>query len=85
MEFFNSLTLDLKMLVVGIAGFALLAVFSGNRKSEKRYMLVLTVLAAVGVWRFMHVPSPEPADRSDGTQFVKVTPKSTPIVSTSAK
>ena len=48
MDFFNSLTLDLKMLVVAIAGCALLALFSGNQKAEKRYMLVFAVLAAVG-------------------------------------
>lgn len=89
MDFFNALPLDLKMLVVAIAGAALLAVFSGNRKNEKRYMLVVALLAIGAVYRFTHLPAAEPAERTaaDGSkpQFVKVAPKHQPIVSTSAK
>jgi hypothetical protein len=89
MDFFNSLTLDLKMLVVGIAGCVLLALFSGNRKAEKRYMVVLAVLAAAGVYRFTQIPGNDDAQRSAATRPAPpVTPapaKQTPLVSTSAK
>ena len=64
MDFFNSLPLDLKMLVVGIAGFALLALLSGNRKNEKRYMLALALLSAVAVYRFTHFNGGEAEKRA---------------------
>lgn len=89
MDFFNSLTLDLKMLAVAIAGCALLALFSGNRSSEKRYMLVLAVLAAAGVYRFNQVTHEEPAERNAAAQpaphYIKAQTKHVPLVSTSAK
>jgi apolipoprotein N-acyltransferase len=89
MDFFNSLTLDLKMLVIGIAGCVVLALFSGNRKSEKRYLVLLAVLAAVGVYRFARVPPEDPAPRSATTRAVPPTvtapPKHKPLESTSAK
>jgi hypothetical protein len=89
MDFFNSLTLDLKMLAVGIAGCVLLALFSGNRKAEKRYMIVLAVLAAAGVYRVTHVPGHDDAQRSAATRSAPhaapAPPKHTPLVSTSAK
>src|SRR4051812_14278623 len=56
MEFFNSLSLDLKMVVVAIAGCTLLALFSGKAKTEKKYVLVLALLSIFGVYRF--TPSP---------------------------
>ena len=86
MDFFHSLSLDLKVLVVAIAGFALLALFSGNRKAEKRYLAVLAVLAAVGAYRFTHMPGAEQAEASSTTTtVVKASGKHVPLVSTSAK
>ena len=89
MEFFNSLTLDLKVLVVGIVGCTLLALFSGNQKSEKRYMFVLAVLAAAGVYRFTHLPADDYAQKSAATpsapRAATAPPQRTPLVSTSAK
>ena len=89
MDFFNSLTLDLKMLLVGIAGCALLALFSGNHKAEKRYLIVLALLTAGGVYRFTHLPGQEPAQAASSTRAVtKAAPAPTqhkPLVSTSAK
>lgn len=88
MDFFNSLTLDLKMLVVGIAGFLLLVLFSGNQKAEKRYMLVLTLLVAAGVYRFAQLPAHVDAETSAATRPIPqpaAPPKRTPLVSTSAK
>lgn len=89
MEFFNSLSLDLKILVVAIAGCALLALFSGNRKNEKRYMLLVALLAIPAVYRFAHLPAADPAESSlaDAAkpQFVKAAPKHQPLISTSAK
>ena len=89
MDFFNSLTLDLKFLVVGIVGFTLLALFSGNQKAEKRYMLVLVVLAAAGVYRFTHLPGDDHSRKSATTSpmppAVTAQPQRTPLVSTSAK
>ncbi|HEX7892301.1 MAG TPA: hypothetical protein VF522_23325 [Ramlibacter sp.] len=88
MDFFHSLSLDLKMLVIGIAGFALLAIFSGNRRNEKRYVLALAVLAAVGVYRFTHFVGAEPAATAatdTPTVYVKANNKRAPLVSTSAR
>ena len=86
MDFFNSLSLDLKMLVVGIAGCALLALFSGNPKTERKYLLVLALLAAGGVYRFMHTTGHDPADNSASvSRAVTPPPKQAPLVSTSAK
>ncbi len=89
MDFFHSLSLDLKILVVAIVGSALLALFSGNQKSEKRYMLVFAVLAAVGVYRFTHSPVDEASQKSAATpvapQAPTPAPKRTPLVSTSGK
>lgn len=88
MDFFHSLTLDLKVLVVGIAGCALLALFSGSQKAEKRYMAVLAVLAAAGVYRFTQIQGDDPAQLNAATRSAtqsKVVPtKHTPLVSTSA-
>jgi hypothetical protein len=89
MDFFNSLTLDLKILLVGITGCTLLALFSGNHKAEKRYVVVLLVLAAVGVYRFTHLSSDVHPQTSAATPSVPraatATPQRTPLVSTSAK
>ena len=89
MDFFNSLTLDLKFLVVGIAGAALLALFSGNTKAEKRYLLVLAVLAAVGVYRFNRTVGAEQVEMRAAAApvapMVKAQTKHVPLVSTSAK
>lgn len=91
MDFFNSLTLDLKILVIGIAGCALLAVFSGNHKAEKRYTVVLVLLAAAGVYRFTHLPADDHAQKSAATSATpRVTtapppPQRAPLQSTFAK
>lgn len=87
MDFFNSLTLDLKFLAVGIAGFALLALFSGNRSSERRYLVVLAVLAAAGVYRFKQVDHAAEASVAANApvSIGKVQAKHVPLVSTSAK
>ncbi|MEJ5990277.1 hypothetical protein WG902_09785 [Ramlibacter sp. PS3R-8] len=89
MDFFNSLTLDLKLLVAGIVGCALLALFAGNQKTEKRYMIVFAVLAAAGIYRFTHLPGDGQPQRSAATpsapQAVPVAPQHKPLVSTFAK
>jgi len=90
MDFFNSLTLDLKMLVVGIAGCALLALFSGNRGAEKRYLVALALLSAVGVYRFTRTVGAEQAEMTAAassrvSHAVTAQPKHVPLVSTSAK
>lgn len=55
MEFFNTLSIDVKVLVVCALGAALLAVFTGDRKREKQYILVLAILAMVAIFRFNQV------------------------------
>jgi hypothetical protein len=88
MDFFNSLTLDLKMLVIGIAGAALLALFSGNQKSEKRYVVLMALLTAAGVYRFTHMPGDDRVATTAETSSIHVvtTPaKRAPLVSTSAR
>ena len=89
MDFFNSLTLDLKFLVVAIGGCVLLALFSGNSRSEKRYLVVLVLLSAVGVYRFTQTTSHDQAAVAEAEMAnlhpVKVQTKHVPLVSTSAK
>ena len=89
MAFFTSLSLDLKMLVVAIVGCALLALFSGNQKAEKRYMVIFAVLAAVGVFRFTHIGGDDSGQKSAATraepQAPAAPPKKTPLFSTSGK
>lgn len=86
MEFFNSLTLDVKMLAVAIAGCAVLALFSGNRKSEQRYLVLLVLFAGIGFYRFMHTAN---ADESTAANppphMVKVPDRHVPLTSTSAR
>jgi hypothetical protein len=89
MDFFNSLTLDLKFLVIAIAGCVLLALFSGNSRSEKRYMVLLALLSAVGVYRFtqttLHDQAVIAEQEAAVMHPVKVQTKHVPLVSTSAK
>ena len=89
MDFFNSLTLDLKILAAAIAGCALLALFAGNQKSEKRYMIVFVVLAVAGIYRFTHLPGDGQARRSVAAPSAPVAtpaePQHKPLVSTFAK
>ena len=89
MDFFNSLTLDLKILIVAIAGCTLLALFTGNRKSEKRYMIVLAVLTAASVYRFTHLPADDQGQRRAATpaapHSVPVPNKHKPLESTFAR
>ncbi len=89
MDFFNSLTLDLKILVVAIVGCTLLALVSGNANTEKRYLIVLALLAAAGVYRFTRTAGEGPAGlsaaESSATQVVTAPPKHVPLASTSAR
>lgn len=89
MDFFNSLTLDLKFLVIAIAGCVLLALFSGNSRSEKRYMVLLALLSAVGVYRFtqttLHDQAVLAEQEAATMHLVKAPTKHVPLVSTSAK
>jgi hypothetical protein len=90
MDFFHSLTLDLKILVVGIAGCTLLALLSGNHKAERRYLAVLVVLAVVGVYRFSQLSGDDAAQKSAAAappaqRAVTAPPPRTPLVSTFAK
>ena len=88
MDFFNSLTLDLKILAVGIAGCALLALFAGNKAAEKRYLVVFTLLAAVGLYRFMHTAGERDGDTTAARSVPhapKAETKHVPLVSTSAR
>lgn len=89
MEFFNSLTLDLKMLVVGMAGCVLLALFTGNQKAEKRYLFVFALLATAGVYRFTHTVGDDQAGMrsaaSSAPPVATAAPKHVPLVSTSAR
>ncbi len=91
MDFFHSLSLDLKLLVIGIAGCALLALFSGNPKTEKKYLLVLALLTAAGVYRFNHtIRSNEQAEAAAAAARAAVPvaappPKRAPLSSTAAK
>lgn len=90
MDFFHSLSLDLKLLTIGIAGCALLALFSGNPKTEKKYLLVLALLTAAGVYRFNHtMRSNEQAEAAAAAKaaipVAAPAPKRAPLSSTAAK
>ena len=54
MDFFYSLSLDIRVLVVCGLGAAVLAVFTPDKKKEKRYILAFTVLMFVTLVRFNH-------------------------------
>jgi hypothetical protein len=87
MNFIHSLPLDVKLLIGAMVGCALLALFSSNHKAEKRYMVVLAVLAFTGVYRYVDRPVVEtvvvPAEQEQ--QAITTTSARKPIVSTSAK
>lgn len=88
MGFFNSLPLDLKLLLVGIGGCVLLALFSSNARSEKRYTFVLVLLTAAGVYRFTRPGGEDAETRATAmpvSHVVTAAPKHIPLVSTSAK
>jgi hypothetical protein len=88
MDFFNSLTLDLKILVVAIGGCVLLALFSGNTRSERRYLFLLALLSAVGVYRFTQASARDQAlSEADAPPIhvMKAPTRHVPLVSTSAK
>ena len=89
MDFFNSLTLDLKLLVVGMAGCALMGLFASNQKAEKRALIVFAILAAAGVYRFTHLPGDQQAAKravvTSVPQSTPVAPKHKPLESTFAK
>lgn len=55
MDFFNSLSIDVKMLVVGGIGALLMAFAATDKKKEKRYTLVMTVLFLAAAVRYSHV------------------------------
>ena len=86
MDFFNTLTLDLKILAVAMVGFAVLALFSGNRTSEKRYMVILAVLTAIGVYRFMHFEQADQSTVASSTpqHLMKARDQHKPLESTAA-
>jgi len=87
MEFFHSLTLDLKLLAAGIMGCALLALFSGSRNAEKRYLLVLVVLSVAGAYRYTHLPDRDKGGlaAAEPVHYEKMPDKHVPLVSTSSK
>jgi hypothetical protein len=88
MGFFNSLPLDLKMLLIGIAGCVLLALFSTNAKTEKRYTFVLVLLTATSVYRFTRPGHDDAETRAVAipvSHVVAAPPNHIPLVSTSAK
>jgi hypothetical protein len=55
MEFFNSLSLDVKMLVVAGIGALLMALSATDKTKEKRYTLVMVVLLLAATVRHSHV------------------------------
>jgi hypothetical protein len=88
MGFFNSLPLDLKLLLIGIAGCVLLALFSTNAKTEKRYTFVLVLLTAAGVYRFTRPAHEDIEARATAvpvSHVVTAPAKHVPLVSTTAK
>ena len=89
MDFFNSLTLDLKLMVAAMVGCTLLAIFTGNQKTEKRYMVVFAVLVAASIYRYNHLPGDDQARKSAATgpvpHSVPAAPKHRPLESTSAR
>ena len=58
---FNSLTLDLKMLVVAIAGLRAAGAVQRQPENREALVLVFAVLAAVGVYRFTQVEVEAPS------------------------
>ena len=52
MAFFQSLPLEIKIILGAFVAVALVAMFSHNHKIEKYCMMALVVLAAGGVYRY---------------------------------
>jgi hypothetical protein len=89
MDFLRSLPLDLQILAAAMVGCIVLALFSGNQKAEKRYVLALVVLAAAGTYRFTQ-DSADDASRSSvatpsAPRSVTPPPAHKPLVSTFAR
>lgn len=89
MDFLRSLPLDLQIVAGLIVACVVLALFSGNQKAEKRYVLALVVLGAAGVYRFNEVSAEDPSRTNVATrsaqQPVTPPPVHKPLVSTSAR
>ncbi len=54
-EFFNSLSIDLKLLVVTGVGAMLMALAATDKKKEKRYALLMTLLLLAATVRYTRV------------------------------
>jgi hypothetical protein len=52
MAFFQSLPIDVKIVLGAFVAVAVLAIFSHNHKFERYYVIVLVLLAAGGVYRY---------------------------------
>jgi len=86
MEFFHSLTIDVKLLIAAMVGVVLLALFSSNQKAEKRCLVMLALLAVAGVYRYQSSnTTPSIAAEPSAQRIVTASPVRKPIVSTSAK
>ncbi|MGV3570152.1 MAG: hypothetical protein ACO1PB_06090 [Ramlibacter sp.] len=89
MDFFRSLPPDLQFLAAAMVGCIVLALFSGNQKTEKRYVIALVVLAAAGAYRYNEATADDPSRSSvaapSAPRPVAPAPVHKPLVSTFAR
>lgn len=86
MAFFQSLPLDIKVLVAAFVALCLLHFFSNNQKTQKFCVVVLVLLAVGGVYRYQATRPPEKAlAQEEPIAPVTTTSSRAPIVSTAGK
>lgn len=85
MTFFQSLPLDVKVLLGAFVALVLLQFFSHNPKTQKYYVIVLALVAAGGLYRYQVTKPVEKTIAEEEARPVATTPARTPLVSTAGK
>ena len=79
MDFFQSLPLDIKVVLGAFVAVGLLALFSHNHKIEKYSVIVLVLLAAGGVYRYQGTKPIEKAIAAEERPAVTPPPSRRPL------
>jgi hypothetical protein len=86
MTFFQSLPLDVKVLLGAFVALGLVHFFSHNHKTQKYYAVILVLLAAGGLYRYQTTkPIEKTIAEQEHLPAVMATPARTPLVSTAGK
>ena len=86
MAFFQSLPLDVKILLGAFVALGLVYMFSHNHKTQKYYVVVLALLAVGGLYRYQTTkPIENTVAQEEHRPVVKASPTHTPLASTAGK